>query len=80
MFYGVRDGYATANLCRTTTQKSERLKYRYVVTVMSIVSELWNMSNAVLDLELETEDRTDRTVTCISIEQNFLRLSAGGDC
>jgi len=32
-----------------------------------IVTELWGMSNAVLDLELEAENITDKAVTFLSI-------------
>jgi len=44
-----------------------------------VVTELWGMNNTVLDLELEIENITDKTDTFISIQQNFLQLSARGD-
>jgi len=44
-----------------------------------IVTELWGMSNAVLDLELEAENITDKAVTFLSIWQKILQLSARGD-
>jgi hypothetical protein len=72
---------ATTNLHCTTSQKSNDLKYRYVVVLMIIVvTKLWNVNTAMLDPDFRTGNRTGRTVTLISIQPKLFRLSAGEDC
>jgi hypothetical protein len=44
-----------------------------------VVTELWGLNNIVLDLELETENKTDRSVTFKSIQQKLIWLQDRGD-